>query len=875
MAPAAAPAAGIAAVSSEDLVDSSGTVGEDDIVVFAEDRARVRPRRNSGVPIVGTWLARGWNRFIALSLHPNDDYEQQLRKRTIVSCATPLCLFLLMSLIADTFTVLGNLMSAEIPAMGTIKTVPLWGIVYILLNVFVTKRLPRSHVQAFIWTIGLMIILSDWAGHNEGETSAYYGIWTPTWPVAFLVMDASLVSKLGALSEVALLCVFVVWLVLRSLEECYRYGVWDVPLTVNRTDTYHMCPEDGGACAKECSALTFVHVMLRTVLVISVDFVVTRGFREQANAAIVLAEDVSAAMVRFDLEEANEQLEEAQGAPWRLRQGFRNLIDNLHRYRPFLPDALFESETEEEEHGETQSMVSGSTAGSPSGVRMLGAAPSRGSVLSLSRSTSATSARSEPSDPRRSTAAGISHRSSAYEKAQANAKKNDRVLQAMQMGLAKKHVVVVSSTVRPWDWTTQAASAEVDSICASWLETTYTAGKTAKATILGIRGQQATLVWGSLAKVPITAACIKAAGCVTSVLRTLGRPLPHGARAHCGLGVGAAQCGNQGSAEFREHCLIGSLCGTVRALCLFSEFAKVGAVLDKPSATNIENEYDVRQIDRFHWISEAGDSEHDPLPKGYRPFDVYELQKPKETKANDEWMYQLEEEEARKKGLDRHFDDGARALFDKHADYPLALEAFSRHLKEAPDDTVALRLRAAAACASCVCSEPTYARRAWRHERWQTFAVPIGLISPRELDRNDSAPREPERSGSILAEPSSPRRASSKPGRRASLVGEDPRMLTTPREQLHREEPGGETDAAGQVDRGRRGISSDTGQPPGPAPDPPDGQPAPRGRVPKIRLPLRDSKAPPVPHPAVPPQQSPGTPTSSSSSTAAEPPGLG
>eukprot|EP01062_Namystynia_karyoxenos_P070006 TRINITY_DN6539_c0_g1_i2.p1 TRINITY_DN6539_c0_g1~~TRINITY_DN6539_c0_g1_i2.p1 ORF type:complete len:776 (+),score=319.56 TRINITY_DN6539_c0_g1_i2:113-2329(+) len=682
------------------------------------------PKKRKGPAESKIWLVRKWNAFVSYSFHPDDDYEHRIRKRTIISSAFPICLFLLLSLISDTFALLGHAMSAEVPPMGKIKTMPLWGVMYILIHVFMTKKLPRSHIQAFVWIIGIMIVLSDWAGHNEGETSRYYGIWTPTWPVAFLVMDASLVSKLGTLSECALLIMFLIWLIMRSLEECYRFGMWDVPLEVNRTDMWVLCPDEGGACAKECNGLTFVHVMLRTTLVLTVDFVVTRGFREQANAAIALAEDVSAAMVRFDLVEAQDQLDVASGAPWRLREGFRNLIENLHRYRPFLPDVLFDGvrDEEEEEEAEEDAHVDDQSSASSHG------AAARRSTAGISKGSAASSrmskARGSSVGSRRSTAVSMSVKDSVKERAEANAKKNDRILQAMAMGVTKKSIVIVSCTLRPWEWTSQGNSPDVDAACAAWLETTYSAGKGAKATILGVRGQQATLVWGNMQKVAVTAACIKAAGCVTSIIQALtSRPLPHNLKPHCGIAAGPAQVGNQGSAEFREHCILGSLCGTARAMSLFAEFMGARACMDKITAGNVENEFDCRQVDRFHWIAEATESEHDPLPGNYRPFDIYELQDKKEEKANDEWMYQLEEEEAKKKGQVSFFDDGLSALFAKEPDYRTAASALTSHTEKEPGDIVAVRLRDAAAACAANKAAGTYARRAWRNERWQTFVV--------------------------------------------------------------------------------------------------------------------------------------------------------
>ena len=87
------------------------------------------------------------------------------------------------------------------------------------------------------------------------------------------------------------------------------------------------------------SSITFIVVLV-------LDFYCTRNFalgmereQQQIQRSVSLAETVVTALVRFDLEEAEWTLQQVDTTP--LTETFGKLLQNLHQYRPYLPDSLF------------------------------------------------------------------------------------------------------------------------------------------------------------------------------------------------------------------------------------------------------------------------------------------------------------------------------------------------------------------------------------------------------------------------------------------------------------------------------------------------------------------------------------------------------
>eukprot|EP00755_Sulcionema_specki_P011500 Sspe_Gene.49178::Locus_26227_Transcript_1_1_Confidence_1.000_Length_952::g.49178::m.49178 len=135
--------------------------------------------------------------------------------------------------------------------------------------------------------------------------------------------------------------IVVVYITLQTLEQTFRFSMYDV---VPAWSTYER-PTEGK---------TTVHgawLLYTRLFVFLADFMMTRHFqrsmmqeRAQIKASVELAELVTAAMVKFDLDAAEAALQKAAASS--LTTAFSELLENLRSYQPYLPKALFHEDTD-------------------------------------------------------------------------------------------------------------------------------------------------------------------------------------------------------------------------------------------------------------------------------------------------------------------------------------------------------------------------------------------------------------------------------------------------------------------------------------------------------------------------------------------------
>eukprot|EP01062_Namystynia_karyoxenos_P015482 TRINITY_DN15612_c0_g1_i2.p1 TRINITY_DN15612_c0_g1~~TRINITY_DN15612_c0_g1_i2.p1 ORF type:complete len:881 (+),score=167.56 TRINITY_DN15612_c0_g1_i2:285-2645(+) len=719
----------------------------------------------------------GWSSWF---VRPGDDHDEAVRKKALFLSFIPIALHL-PGLVSDTVKIARwALLHGTAANVAELKSMLIYGYLFYLVRMLITKHLSRKDSTRAFVLLAVLCLSSDWASQVAATDNSDGGLWSPAWPTMVVITDGMLTSKSGYRAETFVLLMTVIYLTVRNIEECWRIGFWDIPTSANRTDTYSLCPSEGGACSKDCSAGLFFSAFSKSVVITVVDYFITRDFRDSTAASVRLAQDLAAAMARFDLAHARFLLDSASNAPEELRQAFNTLLRNLHRYRPFLPTALFaELDELESDIGDgsgvahqdlrPSSTFPGAAAGScaaesPTGTDMQdemwlaqpsfvlatpgpaqslvlpnvptfsgaaqsafagqfqgrqsgGTLPGGQSMRTSSRGSSLTA--STASHPRRMVSSTVSGRSPAADRGTGLP---DCVteLQALQQGLSKRPVVMLGACIRPWAWVAQAAPTDISHSIGPLLEAVWGAAKACKGTIVGLRSQQATVAWGGVVRLASTTASTRAATCASTAMRDLERVLfPNEARVYCGIAGGWTQVGNVGTADSLEHTYIGPLQGTVVLLGHYAAAAGAGVLCDGQVGQAVEAEWSVRRIDRFLLPAEAPHLWHNENVG--RPLEVAELQEKRHAVAVEEWMYQLEgmrQEEQQRRGA---FLQGVELLLRRpEPDAAGAALEFERHLAQHPADIAAQRLRCAAAWYTQHGSGP-YARRAHRDPYWEEY----------------------------------------------------------------------------------------------------------------------------------------------------------
>ena len=186
------------------------------------------------------------------------------------------------------------------------------------------------------------------------------------WPLLVLGIDMLLVMQVPTQYSLGFVCFVLTWLLLLSVEESFRFGLFDIPgfpeLEGKYGRQYYL--EEKFACETPPCPVAFPAPQLSSsVAVFTIDFIVTRGFarevlKEQTSMerTINAVQEIASLLARYDVEKVAELLKAHEGdLPEGMTDALRGLEENLRKYRPYLPAALFEAEVDED--GVQQSAV--------------------------------------------------------------------------------------------------------------------------------------------------------------------------------------------------------------------------------------------------------------------------------------------------------------------------------------------------------------------------------------------------------------------------------------------------------------------------------------------------------------------------------------
>ena len=186
------------------------------------------------------------------------------------------------------------------------------------------------------------------------------------WPLFVLIIDVMLVMQVPTQYSLGLVCFVIMWLLLLGVEESFRFGLFDIPGLPAQEGKYgrQYYLEAMIACETPPCPVAFPSNRLSSAVpVFAIDFIVTRGFarevlKEQTSMerTINAVQEIASLLARYDVEKVAELLKAHEGdLPEGMTDALRGLEENLRKYRPYLPAALFEAELDED--GVQQSAV--------------------------------------------------------------------------------------------------------------------------------------------------------------------------------------------------------------------------------------------------------------------------------------------------------------------------------------------------------------------------------------------------------------------------------------------------------------------------------------------------------------------------------------
>ena len=228
--------------------------------------------------------------------------------------------------------------------------VVLLGFSIVICAVLCRVQLTTRVVVGTLYVITSGILMWDLSG--RAVTREY-------WAVLVLIIDVLLVMQVPKVYSLGLVCVIVIWLLVLGVEESFRFGLFELPGSAhlegahgrlyNIYQKYH--------CEMPPCPVPFPSSRLITaVSVFSIDFIVTRGFarqvlKEQASMerTINAVQEIASLLAKYDVEGVARMLA-ARGSelPEEMYETLHTMEQNLRRYKPYLPAALFEEMEEED-----------------------------------------------------------------------------------------------------------------------------------------------------------------------------------------------------------------------------------------------------------------------------------------------------------------------------------------------------------------------------------------------------------------------------------------------------------------------------------------------------------------------------------------------
>ena len=212
----------------------------------------------------------------------------------------------------------------------------------------VTKAAPSLLLEAVSYCYVVAMLFHDWSSRRIGGQ--------PVWPFAILILDMCLVNQLPLRVTRNAVIIICIWLI--AVQVMAVLGDWGPGVT----DTPRICDCENPPCA--IGAFVGSSYAVLDLGVLLVDFYLTRNFASQVvkeksamQNTINAVQCIASHLADYDLDAVSKLLKEddVSGTPLpsEIRSALRSLHQNLTVYKPYLPNALFEQDSDSGERKKT------------------------------------------------------------------------------------------------------------------------------------------------------------------------------------------------------------------------------------------------------------------------------------------------------------------------------------------------------------------------------------------------------------------------------------------------------------------------------------------------------------------------------------------
>eukprot|EP00754_Rhynchopus_humris_P044677 Rhum_TRINITY_DN4321_c0_g2::Rhum_TRINITY_DN4321_c0_g2_i1::g.13899::m.13899 len=202
-----------------------------------------------------------------------------------------------------------------------------------ILHMFATKTCSQTMMHATLAMLCLEFALMDL--HSAALSQRL-------WPILLCLCNTTLGLRMPSRSTTAFILGSAVWLVLICAEQIWRFGLFDLPLSPERTERMKLCCANP-PCAPPMQSLNGT----ANIAVLLINLFITKSFanaleREtnKVELSVKTVHEVADCLARFDLDEASvmlDHLDVSGDMPSELRCAFLQILGSLKDLRPYLP----------------------------------------------------------------------------------------------------------------------------------------------------------------------------------------------------------------------------------------------------------------------------------------------------------------------------------------------------------------------------------------------------------------------------------------------------------------------------------------------------------------------------------------------------------
>ena len=211
-----------------------------------------------------------------------------------------------------------------------------------LVVMITTKSVPS-------WLILLLIVTSNfgciWGDFLSSADGGNFRIW----PMMLLNLDLLILCKVPASAISFSLFTLLLWIAITTVEDSRRFGLYDIdmPGVPSYAARIKMCSCKHPPCpigefngALRMCFFSFV-ILLQFYFMTKVSHALNAE-KDRVGASVKTTNNIARYLRQYDLERATAILEEERDVlPSGLLEAFHALINNLERYKPYLPQSCF------------------------------------------------------------------------------------------------------------------------------------------------------------------------------------------------------------------------------------------------------------------------------------------------------------------------------------------------------------------------------------------------------------------------------------------------------------------------------------------------------------------------------------------------------